>query len=88
MQVQILYGKEIHSKEQLHELLMQRLPFPTYYGKNLDALHDSLTELSSPLELRIQDCDALCDNLGSYGEKFLLVLEHCQNENPLFQIKK
>lgn len=88
MQVQILYGNEIHSKEQLHELLMQLLPLPSYYGKNLDALYDCLTELSTPLELHIQDCETLCANLGGYGEKFLMVLDDCQRENPLIQIKK
>ncbi len=88
MQVQILYGKDIHSKEQLHEILMQLLPLPSHYGKNLDALYDSLTELSSPLELHIWDSNALCTNLGSYGKKFLMVLDDCQRENPLVQIKK
>jgi len=88
MQVQILYGNEIHSKEQLHELLMQILPLPTYYGKNLDALYDCLTELSSPLELHIYDAETLCANLGAYGRQFLAVLNDCQNENPMIQIKK
>lgn len=88
MQVQIIYGNEILSKEQLHERLLQLLPLPAYYGKNLDALHDCLTEFSVPLELHIYDADTLCNNLGSYGEKFLTVLEDCQRENPLVQIKK
>ena len=87
MQVQILYGNEIHSKEQLHEKLMQLLPLPAYYGKNLDALHDCLTELSSPLELHIYHQDALCESLGAYGKNFLNVLTVCQQENPLIQIK-
>ena len=88
MQVQILYGNEIHSKEQLHELLIQRLPLPAYYGKNLDALHDCLTELSSPLELYIYDVDILCNNLGNYGKQLLNVLEDCQKENAMIRIKK
>ena len=34
----------VESREQLHELLMKTLPLPSYYGKNLDALYDILTE--------------------------------------------
>lgn len=30
--------------EGLHEYLAERLPLPEYYGKNLDALYDFLTE--------------------------------------------
>lgn len=33
-------------QEQLHNYLMEHLPLPNYYGGNLDALHDCLTELS------------------------------------------
>ena len=44
MQVQILYGSSVTSKEQLHALLAERLTFPSYYGHNLDALHDCLCE--------------------------------------------
>jgi len=33
------------SKEALHEYLAKRLAFPSYYGKNLDALYDCLTDI-------------------------------------------
>lgn len=87
MQVQILYGSSITSKEQLHELLAERLAFPSYYGHNLDALHDCLSELSQPIQLIICEKDALCANLGDYGSKFLLVLQDSADENELLQIE-
>ena len=44
-----LDGKLI--KKDGHDYLMKALDFPDYYGKNLDALYDCLTEISCEIEL-------------------------------------
>jgi RNAse (barnase) inhibitor barstar len=36
------------SEEQMHDALRSALSFPYYYGKNLDALNDCLTDLAVP----------------------------------------
>ncbi|MCR5155266.1 MAG: barstar family protein [Butyrivibrio sp.] len=36
--------KDITNKSELHRLLARELPLPDYYGSNLDALYDVLTE--------------------------------------------
>ncbi len=36
--------KGITTKEELHALLRKELPLPEYYGDNLDAFYDALTE--------------------------------------------
>lgn len=44
-----LDGKLI--KEGGHDYLMEALDLPDYYGKNLDALYDCLTEMECDIEL-------------------------------------
>ncbi len=43
-QVFYLDLKGIESKEDLHMLLARELPLPEYYGANMDAFYDVLTE--------------------------------------------
>jgi RNAse (barnase) inhibitor barstar len=45
----ILDGKLI--KKDGHDYLMRALNLPDYYGKNLDALYDCLTEMECDIEL-------------------------------------
>ena len=44
MEIITLDCKDIKTAERLHQELAQALHFPDYYGKNLDALFDCLTE--------------------------------------------
>lgn len=43
---------EINTKEELHQLLKEELNFPDYYGANLDALYDVLTDMND-IEIEI-----------------------------------
>ena len=53
----------VGTKEQLHERLRGSLPLPSYYGNNLDALHDVLEESGRDWELIFYNCggaDQVC----------------------------
>ena len=41
----VLESKYLCDMEKSHDYLMKKLDFPDYYGKNLDALYDCLTDL-------------------------------------------
>ena len=48
-----LDGNMLADAANVHEYLKEMLSFPEYYGKNLDALHDCLTELDD-IEITIE----------------------------------
>ncbi len=75
----ILDGKRMTAKEEAHAYLQEALDFPAYYGRNLDALYDCLTERRN-LEIEVQDADVMLQTLGKYGEKLLEVLRESPKE--------
>ena len=42
----VLDGGSVGNRETLHRVLAAGLQFPDWYGGNLDALHDCLTEIA------------------------------------------
>ena len=51
--------KGLFTPRQIHEYIAQKLDFPEYYGKNLDALYDCLTDICDETEIRIVNYDPL-----------------------------
>ena len=68
----------------LHLQLSELLNLPEYYGNNLDALADCLSEVHPPICLALENAQALEDHLGDYAQRFLRVLEQAARENPRF----
>ena len=57
----------VRSREDLHRLFRETLAFPDWYGNNLDALYDCLTDCSG--KLRLLNWEAAEEQLGTYGRK-------------------
>lgn len=75
MQTVTLYGAEINGKAALHAAIARQLRFPDWYGANLDALHDLLTERRQPLRVLVLGRAALRESLGEdYYLRFLRML--------------
>ena len=58
---------KIRTKEDFHSTLAKAMDFPDWYGGNLDALYDCLTEISG--KVRLLDWEVAEDRLGAYGKK-------------------
>lgn len=67
----------IADKAALHCALAQALEFPDYYGNNLDALYDCLTDIREETFLTLQNFGAM----GSFRGGFRAVLEEAEQEN-------
>lgn len=74
----ILDGKKMVSKEETHLYLKETFGFPAYYGKNLDALYDCLTEMRE-MEVNFRNTEEMLTALGRYGEKLLEVFREAEN---------
>ena len=62
------------------------LPLPEWYGRNLDALLDCLTDLPGELSLHLSGIEVLEERLGSYASVFLRVLRQAEEDNSLFHL--
>ena len=49
----------LETKDALHSALAEVLDFPDWYGSNLDALYDCLTDLDDPVHLHLTGWDTL-----------------------------
>ena len=78
-------GEEFDSLEEVHDFLRQQLDFPEYYGENLSALYDCLTDLGEDTRLVIDweqvEDEVLLDGLERMAE----VRQDAQEENDYLE---
>ncbi|MBP3891237.1 MAG: barstar family protein [Solobacterium sp.] len=75
------------SKKDIHAYLKEVFNFPEYYGKNLDALYDSLCEIDEDKEIVFTDKSlrSICDN--EYAYRVLMVFGKAAMNNPHLHIQ-
>ena len=69
------------TREKAHAHIARRLSFPDHYGKNLDALHDMLTERGEKTEIVIKGSERLRNSMDGYGAKIIRVMLDSAEEN-------
>lgn len=72
--------------EEVQKRLKEALGFPDYYGGNLDACYDMLTEVAE--EICIEVYGPECPGLASYLKKLRRVLADAQEENEHLTIRE
>ncbi|MBD5155434.1 MAG: barstar family protein [Oscillibacter sp.] len=82
----ILDGQKMLNRRAVHDHLAEQLHLPDYYGRNLDALYDLLTERNTPLRLVVQHRDVLLTWLGEYGTALCQTLEDADRATPNLQV--
>lgn len=81
----ILDCEKLLHRKQAHQYLAQMLEFPDYYGKNLDALFDCLTELGECII--VLEGEAMLRQTDCYGARVLKVLEEAVQANPNLRLE-
>lgn len=56
------------SETEVHLYLKKQFGFPEYYGENLDALYDCLTDIAEDMEIVLEEDHACCETgVGEEG---------------------
>ena len=72
---------DIQSDAEFHDVLAAKLRFPSWYGRNLDALYDCLTDLHVPVTINLLHVQTLIDRLGNFGRAAINCMEQAEREN-------
>lgn len=75
----VLRGAAFTSREAAYDYMADVFDFPSYAGKNLDALWDLLHDKPGS-EIEIADAREIPEQLGDYGLKLLDVFGDLQRE--------
>lgn len=67
--------ENISNKEDMHKYLAEKFEFPDYYGKNLDALFECLTDIAEPTAVNIINA------INDYDEQIINVITSAEEEN-------
>lgn len=70
----------------LHERIARALNFPSYYGHNLAALFDCLTDISEPTSIVLQLNTAPDKDMATYQQKVLRVFRDAQEANDMLTV--
>ncbi|MCK6073467.1 barstar family protein [Paenibacillus silvae] len=81
-------GRQLHSREALHQFLQEKLQLGEHYGRNLDALWDALTgEVQMPLTIHWSFLDSTREMIGEYADQVIEVMREAQQEMPDFTLE-
>ncbi len=75
------------TRDELHETLAKALLLPDYYGKNLDALYDVLTEQGEGWNIIFYNCTDMEKEMPDYLGRLKKMSGQAQEETDDLQIR-
>jgi ribonuclease inhibitor len=75
------------TRDELHEILAKELPLPEYYGKNLDALYDILTEQGEGWNIIFYNCTDMEAEMPDYLKRLKKMSKQAKEEMESLQIR-
>ena len=82
----IIDGENVENMTDIHSIFAKELSFPEWYGNNLDALYDCLTDISEETTVTVVNRDTLFEKLNVRYGRFLKTLEYSEKENENLKI--
>lgn len=80
-----LNGERLKDRTEAIEALELALSLPEWWGRNLDALHDCLTDLGRPVRLEL--CGRAALEATPFGRGLLRVLRDSAAETPWLELE-
>ena len=71
----------LDTADAVYDYLEQELSFPAWFGRNLDALHDCLTDIGTPTCLILTGASTPC------GKRFLPVIRDAARTNRYLSVE-
>ena len=84
MKIIILDGRYMLTRAQAYDYINRIIQFPDYFGRNLDALADCLSELNSETLVIFIHKEEMLAALEGYGNKILDVFRDISAEEGTF----
>lgn len=85
MKYVFLDGESIESNALLHRAFHEALGFPGYYGNNLDALNDCITDMTEPVTVIAVHTQLLKERLGRRWTSFLRLMNDLEKKDAGFR---
>ena len=83
----LIRGIDFESTDEIHEYIAEELMFPSYYGRNLDALYDMLTDLCTETRIIVDLSDTENEEIRDYLLRMTEVMEDAARENSFLEIE-
>lgn len=86
MKTVFLDGNRIENADMMHEEFKTALGFPEWYGNNLDALNDLLTESTEEIGVILVNTEKLSESLGGRWTALLRLLVELKRSRKGFYV--